>query len=288
MTADDSRRKVADLETLHIDLEPRLRDVYVEGRSDQQLFMWYFREAGISVSGVYAVDDRAEVPSDQVLAAGAEVGPRGRIVGLAHAASLWNMSHPGITCIVDADRSLLVPESAIPGLLLTDYAAIEGYLFQARPLDQFLQLVVGTDVESRSVIDLVTPALNDLYVVRAVLHLEGPNVRLIERFQRCCSLRRGVWEVNTDELISRSLAAAGASQERERVISQYAVYRNQMPSDPSVAIRGHDIAPMLIEALELRNDLAKPDVVERALRGCLNLDDLDDQPMFRALRARLT
>jgi hypothetical protein len=287
-SADDSRRKVADLALLHAELEPQLRDVYVEGRSDQQFFRWFFREAGIPVSGVYAIDDRAHVPSEQVLAAGAEVGPRGRVVALAHAASDWGMEKPGVTCIVDADRSLIVPELVVPDLFYTDYAAIEGYLFQPRPLEQLLRLVIGSDADANGVIEVMTPMLNDLYVVRAVLHLEGPNVPLIDKFYRCCRRHRGAWMVDVEDLIARSLAPLGRSSDRERLVAKFAEYRLKVSEPTLSVVRGHDIAPMLIRELDLKNDLAKPAILEQAWRGCLNLADLDTQPLFQALRARLT
>lgn len=273
---------------LHEELEPEFRDVYTEARSDASLFRWYFKQIGVSASSVYAIDDRVDVDSAAVLAAGGEVGPRGRVVALAAEVFTWGLDYPAVTCIVDSDRDLVFGGPEFPDLLKTDGGSIEIYGFAPRPLQNFVDMVLQCDVDAGQLIETLMPVLNELFLIRAVLHLYAPNVPLIEKYIACCGPRGGEWKVESEKLIQRSLAGASASSQRAHVLSKLEEARGLLPVDRSKAVRGHDIAPLLIKALHLTNDWAKPLVLEQSWRGSLRLEDLQDAVLFETLRARLT
>jgi hypothetical protein len=284
----DSLRRFEDLRVIHEKLEPKLRDVYTEARSDASLFRWYFKQVGVKASGVYAIDDRVEVDSAAVLAAGAEVGPRGRLVALAAEVASWGLTQPAVTCIVDADRDHIFGGPEFPDLLKTDGGSIEIYGFAPRPLQNFLDVVLQGDWDAEQLIETLMPVLNELFLIRSVLHLYGPEIPLIEKFSACCGPKGEEWEVQSEELILRSLAVAAAGSRRGYVLSKLEEARGLLPADRRKAVRGHDIAPLLIKALHLTNDWAKPKVLELSWRGCLGLEDLQGAALFETLRVRLT
>jgi hypothetical protein len=282
-----NRRSIDDLMALHVDLERDLRDVYVEGRRDARRIAWYARESGLVLSGIYAVDDRAEVPGQMVRDAGGEIGPRGRVLGLAAAAADWDLEVGALTFVIDADRDLIWPGTDIPNLLRTDVGSMDCYGFQERPLEQFLGMVLDRDVSSRHVIEVLTPALHDLFLIRSVLHAFGPDIPVVDRFLRCVTFSRTRVEVDVRDLIRRSLAASGQQDQLDRILSHLGEVRNLCSGQSPPPIRGHDIAPMLAGYLGLRNDWAKSDVIEQSMRGVLRPEDVDDAPLFRQLRERL-
>ncbi len=155
----ESLRRLEELQVLY-ELEPSLRDIVVEGRSDAELVRWYLNQKGLRSVKVFPIDDRAVVERDVVLRAGGEVGPRGRVLGLAVAASDWRLSDPSLTCVIDADWDCLDDVHEIEGLLRTDYGSLDGYLFQERPLQKLLDLVIQRDVHAEEQIAALMPALN--------------------------------------------------------------------------------------------------------------------------------
>lgn len=283
----DSRRNLENLNLLHTQLQPDFRDVYVEGRTDVTVVSWYLRQRGLKASGIYAIDDRAYVPASLVLDSGAEVGPRGRLLALAKYMDEWSMEHPGITCIVDRDWDLVTGSMQADHILYTDFPAVENYLFTAAPFSKLLQLVLGNDRPEQQVKAALTPLLNQLYAARLALHLEGGGVPGIDGFQGCCYRDGDRWLLNESLWIERSLAARRATDRKSAVLSKLEEIRVALTASFS-AIRGHDIAPALILELGLKNEMAKPTVLEQAWRGCLSAEDLDHFPLFTSLRERLS
>src|SRR5580700_6636570 len=105
-SASVTKRPLRELRTLY-EVQPHIRDVIVEGRADAHLIQWYLNERDL-VAIVHAVDDRAEVTSDLVVRHGGEIGPRGRVIGLAHQVDEWEIAETTVTCIIDSDRDSLL------------------------------------------------------------------------------------------------------------------------------------------------------------------------------------
>jgi hypothetical protein len=269
MARSNSRlRTLEDLRVLHSVLEPGLRDIYVEARSDRNLFRWYLNEARLFTPAVYAIDDRVQVDVTTVLEAGGEVGPRGRLIGLAAAVQSWALAYPAVTCIIDADRDYVFSGREYPDLYRTDYGSLEVYAFQPRPLAQLLSVVLGKDVDARDLIDYLTPALNELFLARAVLHIYGPAVPLVDNFVSCCECSADACKVDSEKLVVRSLEVASLVAMRGQVLARLEEARVRLPSDRRRAIRGHDIAPLLIKTLRLTNQWASTPAVDRDHSSC--------------------
>lgn len=282
----DSVRTLDELKTLY-DLEEGIRDLIVEGRNDRRFYRWYLREKAIRNVEVYAVDDRVIIGSEAVLATGGEVGARGRVLGLAAVADGWVLAQENLTCVIDSDRDCLESPDDYDHLLRTDVGSLDAYALQPRPLRQFAEVVVGRDVDAEQIIADLIPPLMDLFLVRAALHREQ-EVALVDNFSACCDFRVSGISVDVEELVRRSLAREGLGGEQGRVLATLETLKAKLPEEPLRAVRGHDVAPLLIRRLNLRNEWARPATVEASLRGTLTVDDLDNHHMFKRLRERLT
>ena len=279
-------RPLRELRTLY-EAKPQIRDVIVEGRSDARFIKWYLSERQLFALA-HAVDDRAEIPSSQVLSFDGEVGPRGRVIGVAHQVDEWKLAKTTVTCIIDSDRAaLLEAPTAFPGCLLTtDFGSMEVYFLQTRPFSQFLRLVLGRDEDPDELIKKLIPALNEICVVRAVLHWSGLGIPLVRDFAACCEFTRDSIAVDTNKLLDRTLSGRDRDH-RDNLLGQVQAVRTRVPKERRLAIRGHDIAPLLIRELGLRNVWATPEHFEAAWRGCVQASDLDEFPMFTQLRQRV-
>ena len=95
------KKKLEELLALY-QLEPKLRDLYVEGSSDANFFSWYLNTCGINEVGVYSVDD-FDIPKDIVLSHSLPSGStKGRLIALScELANTPNSER--VMCIADRD-----------------------------------------------------------------------------------------------------------------------------------------------------------------------------------------
>ncbi|MDX8034633.1 DUF4435 domain-containing protein [Lentzea sp. BCCO 10_0856] len=264
-------------------VEPGIHDIVVEGRSDAAAIRWYMRQHGIKCK-VYAVDDRVEVPSSAVRSFDLDVNARGRVIALARNIAERAPS-ASLTCVIDADFDYLgneTPDYSCSTLLVTDFAALEGYALDVDTLEKFLRLVLSlSDSVSASVLlSTILPPLSEIFLVRASIKSVVPDRPLVEKFERCLKKGEGIVSVDVSELIRRSV---GGKEEVTAVEVKYAELRSQLPSDLRKAARGHDIIRLISFVVGESRDC---DLLERALMGCLERAVLDPYPLFTTLRER--
>lgn len=276
------KRTPGELRTLYA-TNPSLRDIIVEGREDRNLVRWFLAEAGIEHPRVYAVNDRVVVDAELVLAHGGEVGHRGRVLALGREASQWGLPEPSLTCVIDRDRDCLAPSERAEHVLMSDAGSMDVYAFEPKPLQQFLDVVVGVSAKAEELVEELTPPLNELFLVRAAMH-EVAEVSLVPKFPALVNVKNG--SVDASTLVRRSLDVEGQGALYSDVMERYEALRAKLPEDRRLAIRGHDIAPLLVRRLGLTNDWAKPSIIEQALRGCLDAGDLAGRPLFAELLRR--
>lgn len=279
------RRTIEELTTLYA-VEPGLRDVVLEGRSDAAALSWYTKLHGIKCK-VYAIDDRVEVPSGLVHEYLLDVGARGRVIALARKLDDRG-SNKSLTCIADADLDHILgdPSPHCPMLLFTDFAAFEGYALDSHVVEKFLRLVLAAPTTTGDeLLAGVLPALSQIFLVRAALKIVTPADALVNRFERCLKKTNSGIMVDVDELIRRSVADPEVAT---KVKNQYEIFREQLPEDLRKAARGHDIARVMIYWLGATGVFANHEAFERALMGCLERSLLDSFPLFEVLRKRLT
>jgi hypothetical protein len=264
--------------------------VIVEGRRDAGLFRWYLREHSLNAS-VFAIDDRVRLPRDPVIAAQQQVNSRGRAITAAiHAERRLGKEQRSVTVIVDADalRVLGPAPREASCLLWTDDAALENYVLRERPLAKALDVCLHSAVDAATVLTAIRPALADVWSVRLVLN--DFDLPLIDDFAAVCELSEFRSSADVEELIRRSLTGV-AKAEWPASVADLAAMAKQVRGfilASGQTGRGHDIAPLIRGFLETQGRLVRPEMLEIAVVSCLELVDLDEEPLFRMLRSRLS
>ena len=280
------KRELKELRTLY-SIRPHFRDILVEGRDDAAWIRWYLSEKQVPHVRVYAVDDRVLISSETVTKYHPEVNARGRVVAAAHVFESWGLTQPSLTAIADADFDVFDRPEKVPSLLKTDYAAMEVYALEARPLSKFLAVSAKSDISAKDLTSLLKPAWASLYALRYVLHRHQDGAKLTDKFaQKCISKPK---QVLVD--VRKLLLATNPQPSRtvlEELLKLHLNYLNKLPPDAMQGIRGHDIAPLLVRYLGLKNDLADPGHIERLMRQAVESVDLDAQPLFQKLRVRIS
>ena len=136
------KRTIAEL-IARYQLEPTLRDIYVEGELDKGVFNWSLGADERSRATIYEIST-VEMPTEEILRLGLHDNNRGRVITLAHILG-QHLPHNSaqITCVVDTDLdSILGVEHRHDFLLLTDYTCLEMYLYNPHTIHKFLQVAI--------------------------------------------------------------------------------------------------------------------------------------------------
>jgi hypothetical protein len=147
----DERRTIEEL-IVKYELEPTLRDIYVEGYSDALFFRWFLEKSDASNAVVYEIDS-VEVDAQTVIKHKLEVGNRGRLIAFGMEVDR-RIAHPHqVTCIVDRDYDIVLQKEYGAGVLLfTDYTSLELYSFNENTLTKFLRVVARAMPETPAIL----------------------------------------------------------------------------------------------------------------------------------------
>ncbi|WP_396913233.1 hypothetical protein [Mycolicibacterium sp.] len=273
-------------------LHPRTRDIIVEGREDARFFANFL--AGVRALRdaeyhVYAVGDRVDLPAAVVIESGFEDGNRGRVLTLATIAATWaDVERKCLTCIADADRAVVhddIPESDV--LLMTDFGSLECYALTPTVLAKFVLIYLGKDEpKGESLLAALIPALIAAFCARAALHLADIGYGVTDEQVK---KHRFDGPEPDRSLIQRALPSGKEGQDLHALVAPVlaSVRTKVSTNEPRKAIRGHDIALVLVNHLGLKNQQAHHKVIEAALMTCIERADIEAFPLFQALVERV-
>ena len=274
-------------------LYPQIRDIVVEGREDVRFFSNYLRDtpelAGANYN-VYAVGDRIDLPAARVFEFGLEDGARGRVLALATIATQWlDAERQCLTCIADSDRAAVkhdVPPADV--LLITDFGSLECYALTPRAIGKLLAVVLALDEPTADdLIQMAIPILQAVFCARAALHFSDSGFGLTADIVKAHKLEQSDLDVS---MTKRALPDGRRGEELylSKVQAVLLSVREKINTDePRRFIRGHDIAPVVVNLLRLRNRWADYKILEAALMGCIERSDIEDYPLFRSLVSRV-
>lgn len=303
-----ARRTVAEAITLY-ELEPSIRDVFVEGNSDKSFFEWFLAttregERVERLAQVYSIDDRIFLPDELIVELGLLPGARGRVISAAVLFSELSPDQKCATFIADSDFSSFSIDASpsVSGLLYTDFASLENYAFNEETLDKLFGLVLGASgiLRGAEVMASTTRALMDVFAVRAALREAPGGSTLMLKFADHLSWDGKMLVLDVPEVLQRSYFNAPSRDRRgetpDGLLARVRQFQKLELTDIRCAIRGHDICHILVRYIKIkhprifredRRAFERPEVLERSMMGCLEAAFLTNHMLFRALLARL-
>lgn len=131
-------------------LEPNLRDIFVEGPSDAS-FLSIIQESGLLQNVVAYSIETVEISNAWPF----DNNNRGRLIKMSeYLASQLGDSHGRCACMIDRDFENFIPRlPAIPLLFITDYSCTEGYFISEDVISALISRCrnsQGVDVETVS------------------------------------------------------------------------------------------------------------------------------------------
>lgn len=284
------RRTIDELVTRY-EFEPSLTDVLVEGPGDKAFIEWVARELGLNNVMAYEVST-VEVSDTDVAAVGLERNNRGRVRYVARELEGRSTQdlYRRVAGLIDGDLDYF--EEAVPDerlIIVTDFTAVEIYLFNERAIGKLIRLVFGcTTVEPMSIMDAVYPLLRELFLVRTAAKRLQIELPMIE-FSRLCSVSKKAFVFNHDEYAARFVRRDGYGEKYAQFIREIGELRERPVVDRRLVVHGHDFIAVLRwyckDVLRL-NSVPRDDDLARAIRGCLEIRDFDDTRLAAELRSR--
>jgi hypothetical protein len=277
-------------------LEPTMRDVFVEGPSDQAILQWYTHEScpGNAAVAIYQIDD-IDVPKDLLQQHGLTSGNRSEVLALClelekrcghHSVSATGVVDLDEYAIIDGDR-----ECAL--VLKSDFSCIEMYLFSDKCLQKMLTLVFpNAKRSSQDVIDELAPILCECFLARAANQTLGLGARWIA-LDRFAFVKGGHMQFRLEDFRRHYLQGSGVSERRSEFDAETEKLRAKLKGDFRFAANGHDAICLLGVLLKgfckksKDGDKTCPHVLVHFLTCSLETADVCHFPMFQGLLTRI-
>jgi hypothetical protein len=286
---EDTRREVEELVMLY-ELEPTVRDIYVEGPSDRAFMVGVSRRLGLKVQ-IREVDF-VKISSAQLDELDLGIGCRQRVIALAilleRVATLDLSSQ--VACIADADDEAgRSPKFTGSLLLYTDVSSMTTYAFASQYLQWYLDVVVlGFPLTGEQVVSALIPVLRVAALLRRCSCRLGLSVAMVD-LTSDCEIAGDIVEFDRDRCLLRFLNKAGAHSRREEFETEIAS-RTSLAADPRLWVHAEDFTSILhwliVRLRGPTNTVAKHLLARTLLLGIPN-DDIASWPLFGTLLARM-
>lgn len=272
-------------------LHPELRDMFVEGDSDQGFLQWFTTAQGCHDVAIYPVSV-VEIPEEKILAYGLEYpdNRRSEVIALALEVERECTDQIRATFIADADAARIGMDSFRGSLLFfTDYTSIEMYAFKVGVIEKLLRITrPRLKLSGREVLEAITPILQTLFALRMANKDLRWGLSWLS-FERCAKLRSGRVTFDLKEYIARYLNTGGKRKELAEFNQKLEEIRRKFTDDPRNQIRGHDFVDVLAWFLLKSgkgSDNIDPDTLSRMLMIQLTPEELRAEPLFQVILNR--
>ena len=225
------RRTIAEL-IARYELEPQLRDIYVEGTRDSATYGWFFKNLGCDPVSVFEID-LVEVGNDLLEKFGLSLGNRSRVVALALSMEdSLSKPAPYVKCIVDSDFDFILGGGCICNYLLyTDYTSIEIYSCTEGAIEKLFMVGMGSvPKDSRKLIENFAEILKNIFALRAANQDLEWGIGL-PSIGRSLKMRGDEIELDIDGLINKYLSASGRMSKREEFLKRIETLKGKMSGD---------------------------------------------------------
>lgn len=290
--ADELRRKFDEL-VARYELEPELRDIYVEGTTDKNLVQWFLRQKRQQDFVVYEIDT-VDIPAERLEELELSNNNRGRVIALAlDMQSQFSALPPHLTCIADKDFDFLFwKDYNCDILLFTDYCSIEMYFFNETILDKFFSLALGLSRrQAKEVLDKVSKVLEELFLIRAANQALGMNMQWLD-FKDCCKVKVTEIEFYSEKFIDKYLNKNSQMSKKQLFVAKLQELRKNEIAERRCKMRGHDFIELLCwyikhQLARNRKQFHNPEIVEVNLLICLEAEHLGQESLFQRLLTRI-
>ncbi|MBO1067620.1 MULTISPECIES: DUF4435 domain-containing protein [Nostocales] len=229
-------RRTLDELVARYELEPDLRDIYVEGKTDKLFLEWFLRNRGIEDIAVYEIEtvdisadklfepqlkdnkwflinrsiediavyeiETVDISAERLFELQLKDNNRSRVITLAlYLQDKFPETTPHVICIADKDFDWLFDITYQCDLLFfTDYSCLEMYLFNETVLNKVLLLSLRiSELTAIDILNQLSKVLEDLFLIRAAKESLNINIAMLDNnFGKCCYWNKAKTEFQFD------------------------------------------------------------------------------------------
>ncbi len=282
---DHYRHTISELVTRY-ELEPALRDVYVEGYRDQHFLRWFFHYVGKPSVVVYPILDAVDVR--ELLQENGEGGNRARVIELCGKLSAaLSPNTQSVRGVIDKDYSELLGLTYDCQLLkVTEFSCLECYCLDDRTLRKFSNVYLGREVEA-ACYGAIFSVLRRLFLLRAAKISLG-KTHWIEGFTKLCSIEAGELVFDFDEYVRRLATASEGRMSEAALRARFQELKDRTAEvDFRQLINAHDLVSLLSwysrRCLHVEARISNEWSIQRGLLTSVEGATLERTALFSAL-----
>jgi hypothetical protein len=282
----ESRKEMGELVSLY-ELEPELKDIYVEGLLDKDLFEWFLSRHGRDDISVYPIDV-VDIPNSVLQQCGLnEQSNRSKVIALSYSLSRSAKIKASVLCIADRDYEDFLPKVTPNNFLrFTDFHSFESYLLTTKTVQKFFTIVLGHPSDDCSLL------LSQMKrIVRRVFFIRVTNEALEWGMtwincRRYLKISRNMVTFDENKFIEHYLMTNGRIAQMGDFLDRMRILERIPAKDERLLIRGHDIIEILhLITCKLKSKRSFGDLLTfgGAFLGCLEPGDLTRYSLFQTL-----
>lgn len=258
------RRSIEELCSRY-EMEPELKDYYVEGVFDREVFTQV--QGGNSDGVVIYEIDTVDVSAEILRKFGLTNGNKQRVVALAKELAAQLNGDFQYKCFVDRDMDHWFGDLCnVPRLKWSDYSSIELYFFSRDIIIQILVVLARAKLDDAEIyLSSVTSTLTEIYSLRLASCSMGLALKALD-LDKQLTVKEGRISFDSAEYSKRWLAKSNQLGVLQEFNASATAWRGRFNVDPRICIRGHDFVDLLawsIKKFRGLDELASPVAVER-------------------------
>lgn len=249
------------------ELEPTLRDVYVEGAFDKALLEEVCRRTSLTDIRIYEIDG-VDVSAEILTSHGLTIGNRQEVLALAR--ELAKIEQPcKYRCIVDRDFDhWLGLLETTPRLFFTEYCDVQAYFLSVDLCSRLILTIANCKHEDWSrCYESLVHFLGRIYAIRLANRRLQWDMKWIE-IDRCIELVSGCIVLRESEYVERLLQKNKRKKEQSTFVEEVRTVSSRLIGDPRLFVRGHDLVEILswlVKKLKGVKSFGTPEAIERLL-----------------------
>ena len=264
---------------IRYELEPGLRDLFVEGVFDREVFS-QIADSG-KIDRVSYEIDVVDVPDGLLAAHGLSTGSKQNVIALAR--ELSSIPDPCLyRCLVDRDLDHWFGTlEDTPRLRWTLQTSLECYFLSSSTVRTLLVTIAKAKISDWDQFYVsFTSVLGDIYSLRLASHALGLNLTWIP-FEKSLSNQGGLVVFATDAYAEKVLNANAKSHARVLFSAEWKAWRAKIGEVDGSSVRGHDFMDLMAWSVRKFKGLGVLADAE-ALARFLILMAPDNEPLVRA------
>jgi hypothetical protein len=287
-----AKRTIEELAVLY-DLEPGLKEVFVEGPVDRAFVEAVLRSAGLERVQVNEIEI-IDIPEEALRGVATCSGNRQCVVALGlelEKACPVDLTRR-VCCVADADDEA-GRQPVVHGALLlyTDFTSIELYAFSPHVLQRYLdQVVLGFPLTAEATLQAAEPVLREMALSRRLNRSLGLNTAPVDATDDCVVSGAAI-AFDAQRFQDRFLNKAGAWSRQSEYQLEKVKLSALLPADPRLWVHGEDFVAIvywLILRLRGGGRSVTRELLGKTLLLAVPLDEALAQPLFAELSRRLS